>query len=207
MNRPLVVSIIILPLLSALIFIAHYDIKEYVVEKGNDNSRLIIHQGDFEVACNLRKQGKENLIIGTWFSKIKAPIKIISLELIVEPSYLVKIEPYSGMHPWDIEEYINFSSIPDSLKSFDVSYTPYYTFDHHFNLTKDLTKIKLGLIGLVQVNESIIDLDSEFDLEIIEKREFRAWGHGDITVLLIPLFLIIASILLIIQVILYLRKP
>mgnify|MGYP006149837279 CR=1 FL=1 len=105
----------------------------------NSSKRITenIYEGQTTISVHLSKYENDDYVLNWSFNHIQSDIIVndisIQLEKVFEQKStsldLIKILPYSGMHPWDIPEYKSFSEIPTSLRKLNTESNPYFAYD------------------------------------------------------------------------------
>jgi hypothetical protein len=156
-----------------------------------------IYLGKTAISVHLSKYEQDDYVFNLSFNHIQSDILVndinVQLEKVNELKStsldLIKILPYSGMHPWDIPEYKSFSEIPTNLRKLDTESNPYFAYDFIFEQNAKIETKEF----LVRINLNISEdgnekqITKELNIQKISKIELKPLdAHSDISFLLIP---------------------
>lgn len=196
MIRPIHVITILIWGLVAWIFLSHLNPVEYIVNKETNDSYLVLYDGNVTISSRIEREKDNSLSVNLHFYKPKTEISIDDIKIKLNDLNLRNIEAFNGMNPEE-NNYEDFDQIPNYLKKFSVSEKGYYAFNYVFEFDKfgdDFTlnySISFAEKGLKK------EILNTLEFKRIVKTEFKV-AHGDISVLLIPIFGLIGLILTII---------
>lgn len=207
MKKIINISLIFFLVFTTFLIVIHLETIEYYVDSVTNETQFEYHDKDFEINSYLNYDSNDIMRVDLSFNHIKSDFNIIELKVFLDSFKLIEIKPYYGMKNWDNPTYLNFSSIPDSLKFLTPQSNPYYAFDHFFKAQANLDKYNLSLDALIHRKGIIKEIKQKIKIRKIKKIELRPWDmHSDFTFLLIYLFGLLCLFLLLIKIIMVIIK-
>jgi len=171
-----------------------------------------IYSGKTVISVDLSKYKQDDYVFNLSFNHILSDILVNDISVQIEKVNekkstsldLIKILPYSGMHPGDIPESKSFSEIPTSLRKLNTESNPYFAYDFIFEQNAKIeTNDFLAIINLnISEDGNEKQITQELNIKKISKIEIKPLdAHSDISFLLIPVTVILTIIFALIQII------
>lgn len=182
--------------LSVFLIVIHIQISDYFQ---NPSKSIVekIYEGQTNISIYLSKYENDHYTFHVSFNNIRSDIFVNEMKVqivkanenIQDSLYLVKILPYSGMHPWDIPEFKSFSEIPSNLRKLNTESNPYFAYDFIFGRDTKIggNDFSININFKLSENGTEKQITKELTIKRISKMELKPLdAHSDISFLLIP---------------------